>query len=98
MAEAMISTIYRESLQSLDGMAIDQSINGEENGEQEPQKDSSKRVKHGPTTIIQIDDEKRRKVSTSVTANHVVEGKLKGNSIAGPKDILRRDCVSATLY
>lgn len=78
MAEAMISTIYRESLQSLDGMAIDQSINGEENGEQEPQKDSSKRVKHGPTTIIQIDDEKRRKVSTSVTANHVVEGKLKG--------------------
>ncbi len=71
----MISTIYRESLQSLDGMANDQPMNGEEHGEHEPHKDSSKRVKHGPTTIIQIDDEKRRKVSTSVTANHVVESK-----------------------
>ena len=78
MAEAMISTIYRESLQSLDGMALDHPMNGEDNGEQETQKDSSKRVKHGPTTIIQIDDEKRRKVSASVTASHVVEGKLYG--------------------
>lgn len=73
MAEAMISTVYRESLPSLDGMMLDQHATGEV--EQDPHKDSAKRVKHGPTTIIQIDDEKRRKVSTSVTASHVVEGK-----------------------
>lgn len=70
----MISTVYRESLQSLDGMLNDQPI-------KEPQKDAApKRVKHGPTTIIQI-PEKRRKISTSVTANHVVEGKSKRKGV-----------------
>ncbi len=69
----MISTVCRESLQSLDGMMLDEHATGEV--EQDPHKDSAKRVKHGPTTIIQIDDDKRRKVSTSVTASHVVEGK-----------------------
>ena len=74
MAEAMISTVYRESLQSLDGMMLEQHADREDG--QEPHKDSTKRVKHGPTTIIQINDEKRHKFSASITASHVVEGKL----------------------
>lgn len=87
MAEAMISTVYRESLQSLDGMMVEQHANGE--GEQEPHKDSAKRVKHGPTTIIQIFDEKRHDGSPSVTASHVVEGKL--NALSGR--MLRYNCL-----
>lgn len=82
----MISTVYRESLPSLDGMMLDQHATGEV--EQDPHKDSAKRVKHGPTTIIQIDDEKRRKVSTSVTASHVVEAITKAISYEERQDAI----------
>lgn len=71
MAEAMISEQYRESLQSLDGLVTDEQMREPLQKDPEP-----KRVKHGPTTIIQI-SEKRRKVSTSVTANDVIRGKAK---------------------
>jgi hypothetical protein len=72
MAEAMISDQYRESLQSLDGL-----VNDDEHQEEPLQKEvEQKRVKHGPTTIIQLPD-KRRKISASLTAKDVVDGKWK---------------------
>mmetsp|Transcript_8133 Transcript_8133/g.13478 ORF Transcript_8133/g.13478 Transcript_8133/m.13478 type:complete len:82 (+) Transcript_8133:245-490(+) len=74
MAEAMISDHYRESLQSLDGLVNEDE--DEENPEPLEKEGEPKRVKHGPTTIIQI-PEKRRKVSTSITAGNVVDGKAK---------------------
>jgi hypothetical protein len=74
MAEAMLSTLYRDSLQSLNDMTSEQETSIKQEYD-EPQKDSTKRVKHGPTTVIQIGHEKRRKLSTSVTASHVVDGK-----------------------
>mmetsp|Transcript_8135 Transcript_8135/g.13487 ORF Transcript_8135/g.13487 Transcript_8135/m.13487 type:complete len:560 (+) Transcript_8135:245-1924(+) len=70
MAEAMISDHYRESLQSLDGLVNEDE--DEENPEPLEKEGEPKRVKHGPTTIIQI-PEKRRKVSTSITAGNVVD-------------------------
>jgi hypothetical protein len=73
MAEAMLSTVYRDSLQSLNNMTSEQE-NPIKQENDEPQKDSAKRVKHGPTTVIQIGHEKRRKLSTSVTASQVVDG------------------------
>lgn len=71
MAEAMINDRYRESLQSLDGLVLDApATQAPLNHPGSPKEE--KRVKHGPTTVIQIPD-KRRKVSTSVTARNVIE-------------------------
>lgn len=73
MAEAMISERFRESLQSLDGM-LEQPQSPTQSATPVPHDESCpKRVKHGPTTIIQI-PEKKRKVSSCFTAKQVVEG------------------------
>lgn len=76
MAEAMINDRYRESLQSLDKLVLDAPASQQPHHHTGSPKEE-KRVKHGPTTVIQIPD-KRRKVSTSVTAKNVMECKCIG--------------------
>jgi hypothetical protein len=74
MAEAMINDHYRESVQSFDGFFNDSSSGSEHQLNIKEECVETKRVKHGPTTVIEI-PEKRRKISTSLTASQVVDGK-----------------------
>ena len=75
MAEVMISDRHRDSLQSLSLESLD-SMKSDTLDQSSPSKNKEqKRVKHGPTTVIQI-PEKRRKISTSSTTEQVVEGKI----------------------
>lgn len=90
MAEAMINENYRESIQSLDRM-IDKTshptpcdpdhgaptnIAWEEGG---PNSIVHRRVTHDPrTVVIEIPDNKRRKISNATTTGKtVIEGELK---------------------
>jgi len=70
MAEAMISDQHRNSLQSLDNNTVkDYPPIIHTNHSKDT---DSKRVKHGPTTVIQL-SEKRRKLLPCITSKQVVE-------------------------
>jgi hypothetical protein len=95
MAEAMIDPRYRESIQSLDKMVDSKETHSESC---DPDHDArfakdgagfsgniSKRVTHDPrTVVIEIPENKRRKVFTSMTGKHVIECKCSPvwNSVA----------------
>lgn len=84
MAEAMIDPRYRESIQSLDKMVDSRETHSESC---DPDHDArfakdgagfsgniSKRVTHDPrTVVIEIPENKRRKVFTPMTGKHVIE-------------------------
>jgi len=65
-----MSDQHRNSLQSLDSSVIKECLLI--NHTNHPKDINSKRVKHGPTTVIQI-PEKRRKLSPSITSKQIVE-------------------------
>ena len=87
MAEAMINEKYRESIQSLDKMIDEKShpISYDPNHAPNITREGggsnsniiNKRVTHDPrTVVIEIPENKRRKVSSSITGKQVIEGKL----------------------
>lgn len=87
MAEAMINEKYRESIQSLDKMVDEEShsISYDPNHAANISSEGgglntniiNKRVTHDPrTVVIEIPENKRRKVSSSITGKQVIEGTL----------------------
>mmetsp|Transcript_1673 Transcript_1673/g.2281 ORF Transcript_1673/g.2281 Transcript_1673/m.2281 type:complete len:543 (+) Transcript_1673:364-1992(+) len=94
MAEVMISDRHRDSLQSLSLESLD-SMKSDTLDQSSPSKNKEqKRVKHGPTTVIQI-PEKRRKISTSSTTEQVVEALSRAIS---DKDRREAVCAATTTF